>query len=100
MKNWMWGYSIGKQLIRKNKPNEIINALTLQYGQRIVDVGAGGGYFALRFSEAFEKGGRVLLLIPIRNFWNIFVIVQRKTGLRILKPFLPPKALQIYLVKV
>jgi hypothetical protein len=34
----------------KNKPKEIINALTLPYGRKIANAGAGGGYFALRFA--------------------------------------------------
>ena len=43
----------------KNKPDEILEALELQQGQRVADIGAGGGYFSLRFAEAVGKDGRV-----------------------------------------
>ncbi|MEM3704000.1 MAG: hypothetical protein QXX79_06270 [Candidatus Bathyarchaeia archaeon] len=45
----------------KNKPNEIIEALGLQQGQKVADIGAGGGYFSLRFAEAVEKMDEFLL---------------------------------------
>lgn len=35
----------------RNKPNHIIEAIGLRYGQTIADIGAGGGYFSLRFAE-------------------------------------------------
>jgi ubiquinone/menaquinone biosynthesis C-methylase UbiE len=43
----------------KNKPDEILKALGLQQGQRIADIGAGGGYFALRFAEVVGADGQV-----------------------------------------
>jgi arsenite methyltransferase len=33
--------------------------LALQNGQRVADIGAGGGYFSLRFAEAVSGQGRV-----------------------------------------
>ena len=41
------------------KPNRIIDALALQKGQVVADVGSGGGYFSLRFANAVGKEGRV-----------------------------------------
>ena len=43
----------------KNKPDEILEVLALQQGQKVADIGAGGGYFALRFAEVVGKDGRV-----------------------------------------
>ena len=43
----------------KNKPDEILETLALQLGQNVADIGAGGGYFSLRFAEAVGEGGRV-----------------------------------------
>jgi len=40
----------------KSKPDEIIKALALKGEQTVLDFGAGGGYFALRFAEAGEAG--------------------------------------------
>jgi predicted methyltransferase len=36
----------------KNKPEEILKTLALQQGEKIADIGAGGGYFSLKFYTA------------------------------------------------
>ena len=41
----------------KNKPDEILEVLALQKGQEIADIGAGGGYFSLRFAEVVGNDG-------------------------------------------
>jgi arsenite methyltransferase len=43
----------------KSKPDEVLKALALKSGQRVADIGAGGGYFSLRFAEAVGKEGIV-----------------------------------------
>jgi arsenite methyltransferase len=43
----------------KNKPEEILKTLALKQGQKIADIGAGGGYFSLKFAEAVGKQGVV-----------------------------------------
>lgn len=43
----------------KNKPDQILEALVLQSGQTVADIGAGGGYFSLRFADAVGRQGRV-----------------------------------------
>ena len=43
----------------KNKPEEILKTLALKQGQKIADIGAGGGYFSLKFAEAVGKQGAV-----------------------------------------
>jgi arsenite methyltransferase len=43
----------------KSKPDEIIKILALQPGQKVADIGAGGGYFSLRFAEAVGRQGHV-----------------------------------------
>ena len=43
----------------KNKPDQIIETLGLQPGQTIADIGAGGGYFSLRFADAVGRKGVV-----------------------------------------
>jgi precorrin-6B methylase 2 len=44
---------------RENKPEEILKTLALRQGQKIADIGAGGGYFSLRFAYAVGKQGAV-----------------------------------------
>jgi arsenite methyltransferase len=43
----------------KNKPDQILETLELQPRQNVADVGAGGGYFSLRFAELVGKEGKV-----------------------------------------
>ena len=40
----------------KNKPDELLNVLKLRQGQVVADIGAGGGYFSLRFAEIESQG--------------------------------------------
>jgi cyclopropane fatty-acyl-phospholipid synthase-like methyltransferase len=42
------------------KPREVVMALGLKEGDRIADVGAGAGYFALRFAHHVGDSGRVV----------------------------------------
>jgi cyclopropane fatty-acyl-phospholipid synthase-like methyltransferase len=42
------------------KPHEVLMALGLKDGERIADIGAGSGYFSLRFAQHVDAGGLVL----------------------------------------
>ncbi|MEA1964438.1 MAG: class I SAM-dependent methyltransferase [Candidatus Aerophobetes bacterium] len=46
----------------KNKPDQILEAIALRPGQSIADIGAGGGYFSLRFAEVVGEKGKVYAL--------------------------------------
>jgi len=83
----------------KNKPNEIINALTLQYGQKIADIGAGGSYFALRFAEAVGKGGRVFAADINPKFLEYIRHCAEENGFENIETVLATEDAQIYLVK-
>jgi ubiquinone/menaquinone biosynthesis C-methylase UbiE len=41
------------------KPHEVVMALGLKDGERIADIGAGAGYFSLRFAQHVGADGRV-----------------------------------------
>jgi cyclopropane fatty-acyl-phospholipid synthase-like methyltransferase len=41
------------------KPDEVLKALALRPGEVVADVGAGSGYFAVRFAGAVGESGRV-----------------------------------------
>jgi len=43
----------------KSKPDQVLETLALQPGQNIADIGAGGGYFSLRFADVVGRGGQV-----------------------------------------
>lgn len=42
------------------KPHEVVTALALKEGERIADIGAGSGYFSLRFAQHVGARGQVL----------------------------------------
>ncbi len=46
----------------KSKPDKVIEKLKLRPGQKIADIGAGGGYFSLRFADKVGEEGRVYAL--------------------------------------
>lgn len=52
----------------KNKPDQIIEAIALTPGQTIVDIGAGGGYFSLRFAELVGNEGKVYAVDTKQEF--------------------------------
>jgi ubiquinone/menaquinone biosynthesis C-methylase UbiE len=52
----------------KNKPDQIIEAIALTPGQSIADIGAGGGYFSLRFAERVGNEGKVYAVDANQEF--------------------------------
>jgi len=65
----------------KNKPDEILEALALQQGQKVADIGAGGGYFSLRFAEAVEKDGQVFAVDTNPKFLEFIKNSAKEMGL-------------------
>lgn len=59
MKNLKAGMLNRKASDSKSKPDEVLDALELNPGQAIADIGSGGGYFCLRLAGAVGKEGRV-----------------------------------------
>jgi ubiquinone/menaquinone biosynthesis C-methylase UbiE len=56
--------------------------LRLQQGQVIADIGAGGGYFSLRFAEIVGKNGRVFAVDTSQNFLEYIKNEAEKKGLK------------------
>jgi arsenite methyltransferase len=65
----------------KSKPDEVLNALDLQQGQKIADIGSGGGYFALRFAEIVGAEGRVFAVDTDQNFLDFIQNSAKEKGL-------------------
>lgn len=92
----------------KSKPEEILKTLTLKQGQKIADIGAGGGYFSLKFAEAVGKQGIVYAVdidpgkiefirksVAEKGLDNVKVILAR-----VETPTLPEKIDLIFLLNV
>lgn len=65
----------------KNRPNEILEALALRQGQKIADIGSGGGYFTLQFAEVVGKDGRVFAVDTNPKFLEYIKNGAKEKGL-------------------
>lgn len=65
----------------KNKPDQIIETIGLKPGQAIADIGAGGGYFALRFAEIVGEKGKVYAVDADPRFLEFIKNSAKEKGL-------------------
>jgi ubiquinone/menaquinone biosynthesis C-methylase UbiE len=65
----------------KNKPDQVLEALALQLGQTVADIGAGGGYFSLRFANAVGRQGRVFAVDTNPEFLEFIKDNAKEKGL-------------------
>lgn len=59
------------------KPDDVIRELGIQPGMSVADVGAGGGYFTFRFSEAVGSTGKVYAVEVDKD---MVIYLGRRTG--------------------
>lgn len=71
-----------KALDPRNKPDEIIEAIGLKCGQIIADIGAGGGYFSLRFAEIVGQDGKVYAVDTNPEFLQFIEDSANEKGLK------------------
>ena len=72
----------------KNKPDHILETLELQPGQTVADIGAGGGYFSLRFADAVRERGKVYAVDTNAKFLEFIRDQAQERGLPNLETFL------------
>jgi len=91
----------------KNKPDQILEALELRRGQNIADVGAGGGYFSLRFADAVGRKGKVYAVDTNPEFLEFIRDSADEKGLNNVRTILttedklimPPKSLDLIFMR-
>ncbi|WP_249897387.1 methyltransferase domain-containing protein [Paenibacillus sp. PK3_47] len=66
----------------KNKPDRVIRELALQPGESVADIGAGGGYYALRFAREVGHTGAVTAVDIEQEYLEFIAKSARKRGLR------------------
>jgi len=66
---------------QKSNPDQIIEALALHPGQIVADIGAGGGYFSLRFAELVGSQGHVYSLDTNKDFLEFIENIANEKGL-------------------
>lgn len=64
----------------KSKPDETIKVLSLAKGQKVVDIGVGGGYYSLRFAEIVGNEGKVYGVDTNRNFLDFLSQSAKEKG--------------------
>lgn len=82
LKAWMFNR---KASSIKSKPDDILKALGLQPGQNIADIGAGGGYFSLRFAEAVGGRGVVYAIDTNQGFLDLLLENAERKRLKNIK---------------
>lgn len=65
----------------RGKPDQVLEALDLKPGQNIVDIGAGGGYFSLRFAEKVGEKGQVYAIDTSQELTEAVKIYAEEKGL-------------------
>jgi len=91
----------------KNKPDQILETLALRSGQTIADIGAGGGYFSLRFADAVSRNGMVYAIDTNPEFLEFIMNTANEKGLSNIKTvlavedklILPEKSLDIIFLR-
>ncbi len=71
-----------KAAASESKPDQVLAALALRPGQNIADIGAGGGYFTLKFADMVGKKGRVYAIDTNPEFLEFIKNSAMEKGLR------------------
>jgi ubiquinone/menaquinone biosynthesis C-methylase UbiE len=66
----------------KSKPNKIIEILELSKGNKIADIGSGGGYFTIRFAKKVTEEGHVYAIDINSEFLRYIEQKANKNDLR------------------
>jgi ubiquinone/menaquinone biosynthesis C-methylase UbiE len=64
-----------------SKPDQILEILDLQPGQKVADIGSGGGYYAQRFAQAVGNKGHVYAVDTNPEFLKYLSQEARERGL-------------------
>lgn len=91
----------------KNEPDEVLNALGLQQGLVVADIGSGGGYFALRLAEVVGTEGRVFAVDTNQDFLAFIEKDVKERGLTNVEtvlatrnnPILPDKGVDLVFMR-
>ncbi len=64
-----------------NKPDEVIKAINIKPGNHVADLGAGGGYYTLRFANEVGKNGIVYAVDINQDYLDQIITNAKKEGL-------------------
>ena len=67
---------------KKSKSDHIINTLRIKKGDKIADIGSGGGYFTIRFAKLVENEGQIYAIDTNKEFLNYIELQAEKNNLK------------------
>jgi len=70
------------------KPQEVVDRLSVQPGDVVADIGAGSGYFSVLFAKKVGNGGTVFAVDTDRNMLDYIRQRAKKEGLDNVRPLL------------
>lgn len=85
-KAWMFNWKASRA---RSRPDRILQTLMPRAGERVMDYGAGGGYFAMRLAEFVGQEGRVYAVDINPAFLKYIRKKAAKRGLRGLETLTP-----------
>ena len=93
----MISYIKAKRLNRKasdpkNMPDKVIEAIDLKHGMSIADIGAGGGYYCLRFADIAGKKGKVYAVDKNKRYLDSIRYFANGRGLNNIVTILPERS--------
>jgi len=91
---------------RFEQPEKVLDALKIQPGMTVADVGAGNGYFTLRLARRVKDSGRVFAVDIQQGMLDLLETNKRREGLKNIElvlstptdPRLPPAAVDLALL--
>ncbi len=90
-----------------NKPDEVIKTINIKPGNHVADLGAGGGYYTLRFANEVGKEGIVYAVDINQDYLDLIITNAKKEGIENVKPvladednsLLPEKSIDLVFVR-
>ena len=67
---------------KKSKSDHIINTLRIKKGDKIADIGSGGGYFTIRFAKLVENEGHIYAIDTNKEFLKYIELQAEKNNLK------------------
>jgi arsenite methyltransferase len=64
-----------------SQPDKVLSELALKEGEKVAEIGSGGGYFALRFASLVGPSGKVFCVDVNQNFLKFVADSAKKAGL-------------------
>ena len=76
---------------KSSQPDKVLSELALKEDEKVVEIGSGGGYFALRFARSVGPSGRVFCVDVNLNYLKFVDENAKKAGLSNVQTIVSPQ---------